>query len=541
MNTNYYSIEDNEYVILRNGRARNQDITPIKLPVKDETLPAGKFQGCYAYGTSVLVLINGQAYWKDFSKSKPYFRQITALEALSSSVDTIYAESVPASKINVGRKSSSTSVSDPVTLFDSVTGTPQSIVLQDGVSQPRLIISENVCRLAGNFTNWKYEKPEYVPVGKQMLWHDNKLYIVSPDGREIYSSVSGRPLDFVIAIDANGNKLTDGDYAVEASRLSNRVSYDSITCLAKLNIQDTSPPFLAATSKGCYTVQPDKNNLIYGEPTFTNTELFSVGINNQNSFVNILADYGFISASGIHSFNAVNSFKFEGKNAPLFQRVYKLFSEIVQDTSAAIVYDNYVLCAVKTVYGYGVLVFDTLIQQFVALDIYPELSNAPIKQFCSLIYNGEERLFFITATGFYEAFVGNTAECGLYLREWVQPDTKKEQKLGRVNLVFSDVYEDGTVLVTEYADQKQGTTMSKRVTKQLDIPVGNLSFPLGDTSNKRMTNIVFTFEQAKRCRTFGLYLSWNFDSRLQSVQVVPERIFDDSAPFYQQADIYANS
>jgi len=78
------------------------------------------------------------------------------------------------------------------------------------------------------------DRREYVPVGKQMLWHDGILYVVSPNGKQIFRSVTGRPLDFMVNITPSGDK--DPLEAVGgASSVSHSVDFEPITSINRLS------------------------------------------------------------------------------------------------------------------------------------------------------------------------------------------------------------------------------------------------------------------------------------------------------------------
>ena len=82
----------------------------------------------------------------------------------------------------------------------------------------------------------------------------------------------------------------------------------------------------------------------------------------------------------MRSFNAVMQSKNEGRNSIFSLKVARLFKDVVQDTRkcAAIVFDDYALFACNTIFGHGILVFDTLTKQFVSFDQLTDDSNANI-------------------------------------------------------------------------------------------------------------------------------------------------------------------
>jgi len=410
-NVNPEALQDNEYVFLSNGRNREGIITNTKEPLSyADQIPAGLKQGITGAGSILIVFIAGEAYFRDFADtSVPGFRKITSFTKMSNVADIIYSELVSASSINFARHLNGDNPSSTVSLTNSINGSPVCLVVQDGVSQPNLIFPDGSSRPAKTFEQWNKGDREYVPIGKQMLFFDNGiLYVVSPDGKELYRSLTNRPLDFVIAIDKDtASKLTDGAFSVEASRMSYKVSFDPITCIARINVDNADPAvpagFYLGTKTYSFKVTPDNLNLIFGEPTYRNTGLFATGANNQFSMIDLLGDAILSDGTGLRSFNAIRQFKFEGKNAPFSREVFSLFTGVSQTVTASIFFDNYGMFALDTIYGPGILTYDTLTNSFVSFDQFEGIGR--IKQFASVLVNGKYRLFFIDVNNIlYEAF-----------------------------------------------------------------------------------------------------------------------------------------
>ena len=217
---------------------------------------------------------------------------------------------------------------------------------------------------------------------------------------------SGRPLDFVIAINSDGNKISSVEEDHGASALSYAVSYEAITCIAPLNTES----LLVSTRTASFAVTPNYNITLYGEPTFTKRYLFGASVVNQFSFVDMMGDFGFIDAEGLRSFNAVRQLRNEGRNSAFSLKVAKLFEDIVQLDGAAISFDNYTFFSVKTIYGFGVLVFDGTLQKSVSLDFYKTDSDetvGQITQFTKIDTDTVHELYAVTAQGkFLRLFTG---------------------------------------------------------------------------------------------------------------------------------------
>lgn len=539
-NTDPSGIADNEYALLINARNRYGNISTIKGPVNLTTeLPAASKQGLYGFDSIMLVLQDGQAFARDFSQPDSVFQLIPGFY-LSELVDTVYAEAVPASWLNIQRKlNDGADVTADVALFSETIGTPTAIVCQDGVSRPQLIFSTGQARAANDVGDWSNEelttqdKREYVPIGKQMLYSsEGILYVVSPDGKEIYHSVTGRPLDFVIAIDQDGNKLpslTSGK--PEAARLSYKLDYATITCIkpigAKPRVPEEGEGFFVSTQKRSWIVYPSYTTTLFGEPTFSNQNLFSTGAVNQFSFTDILGDSALITESGITSFNSILSVSNEGKNAPFHDKIFKIFEldsqQILQQTTAAITSDNYAFLAVDTVYGPLVLVYDTLRQKFASLDIYPEVEGY-IKQFAEVKYGGKRYLYFITTEGqLFEMFAGEPLTAKLYPKEVIAKSAEVELIPRRVRVALDSIVGSGTLSVTVYTDskpvEKETQTFESLATESQVIPI---ELPFGGDAEDDVSVKTFNIEAPRKGDRIGLFIELTGQVELHRIELIAE-------------------
>lgn len=531
------AIKENEYALLINGRSRNNRIIPVNLPLLQPNLPSGNYQGGIGLGSVMIIMINGRAYYKDYATSSNSFNPIPGFTPMDVNTDHIYMCSVPASTQNYKRELiTATRPASGVNLTNGVTGTPKVVVCQDAISSPRLILSQNLARIAHSFLDWSWDDPEYVPKGRQMMSFNNKLYIVSVDGTEIFDSVSGRPLDFVKAIDDAGNKLAT-EYPEEASRVSHKVDYNAITCIAPLSIRtDSGEPagFFVSTGSACWMVTADNINLLYGEPTYRNIPLFPTGALNHFSFTELLGDQAFIDTTGIKLFNAISQYQNEGKQSPISVSVAPLFDGIIQSYTAATLHDNYGLFAVDTVYGPAILVYDCVTQKFVSLDIYPFISY--IKQFITLRVVGEWRLFFITSDGLYEAYAGTTASMRWYPREWATGNCDYEHRLNRVRLVIRNIQEAGRLSITDYADSRTGETLYEDF-EVSHTPTYPKTLPFGNGAEDKTENPTFPFSGSKKCFNIGVEIEMPFKGEITQVQVSTETI-EELANDQTQAKVY---
>jgi len=379
-------------------------------------LPSGgTIQGIYTFGTTLLVFKGGSAFVK--LNGTGMWNQLSSF-AMSPTAPEIDCELVPASTVNFVRASNgtgSTQTTNSVVFTNPINASPQCLIVMDGVSQPRIIFEDGTSRVTKTYAQWTSADPEYVPIGRYPLYSGGVLYCVGRDlsgnYTQIYRSVSGRPLDYIILLDELGNKIDPVAEAVGgAPALSYRVSYSPTTAMARSN---TSPgAIIVSTALASFLVQPNYDSLIAAEPTFNNTFLFDVGAVSKTSIVDVLGDTTIVYKSGIRSFNGVQQTKFQGKNSPFSSPVNNFIARKEQTVTTGISYDDYAFYALATVFGPGVLVYDFLQQVFVSVDLYPNVGL--IKQFAKVQTGTIERLYFYTTDNkVYQAFSGYTEVQGV--------------------------------------------------------------------------------------------------------------------------------
>ena len=524
-------LEPNEYRLLVNARARFGRITPIKKPLLVESgLPAGNFQGCYSAGNFGIVFVSGKAYYKDYSLEGSAFAEVNGDLQLSDSAETIYAQAVPASTVNYVRKAGSTADAE-ITFGDTLTGSPQAFVVQDGVNQPWVIFSDGSARVTRSWNEWSSENREYVPVGTLMAYVNGILFIVS--GRQIYRSVSGRPLDFVIAIDNAGEKISADEDEGGAIRGVFYIGFDDIT--AMLPNGSDNGGLVVSTRRTTHFVLPRYDlRKIYGEPTFDIVPLFSTGAINQFSSVDILGDVAFVDLAGIRTFNAVNQLKNSGQNAPFSLRIASLFEGTEQDVVAVGSFDNYDFFAVTTVHGAAVLVYDELSQKFVAIDFYEDV--AQIKQFALIKTDLQRKLIFITVDNkFYEAFgSADVEEAGFFFGERATGQARQTQDPLYLKLLFTDVLEQGFVETTVYVDEKAGVTRQEELVQDTVVRATPRPLPF-DNADDIVKPMFFNLkDEGLLGHRVGCWIRWQFDASLLLIEMAAN-VHDGRQDFKESA------
>jgi hypothetical protein len=440
-------LKEGEYWILINARVRKNAVEAVNLPldVTNNLSTVGNIQDITAAGSLLVAFAGGQAFYKLTNGTW----QPIATFLMGSTAPRVFTALIPSSTVNFTR--AVTSSTGTLTLGGAVGATPSALVVMDGVRQPWIIFPDGSSRVTGTYVSWSIAVPEYVPIANFPMFYNGVLYAVaaetlSPNAftkyNQIVRSVTGAPLNFVVAVTPTGNKTSANEAEGGALAMATNVDYNNVTCLAPMNANDGG--FFVGTQNSSFLVYPDYNNLIYAEPTFRNQSITSIGPLNPDSVVDVLGDVAFVHDTGIRSFNGITQFRFEGRNAPFSGPINSLIDGITQTSAATGTHDNYALFAVTTIYGNGILWYDMLLQKFVSLDIYPGVGT--ILKFASTLDNGTRDTYFMTATGVYRLF-GSTekATVTLYGSEIVPSDDYKSVKMQLLRMGFNAVAAGGTV------------------------------------------------------------------------------------------------
>lgn len=520
-------ISDDAYRMLINGRPRYNNIKAIKKHEKILNAPLGYKNGGYAIGNIVLLFVYGSAYYQEYGKTSwirlPGFNMLPEVD--------YYFAVVPTSSFNFVRKSAGNVHSPMYATTDfRVSGTPSGLVVQDGHSQPWIIMYDEVnqvftCRELKKYADWKnvstgLDDREYVPIGKHMAYRDGKLYIVSVDRKRIYHSVTGRPLDFVIAVDVEGNKLPTEEQG-GADALSFNFDYDSITCFQTV---DLAGSFVYGTDNTVRIITADYTNTLYGEPTYSETAKINAGIVNQKSFVELLGDYAFIDEEGVKSFNAVKQVKWEGNNSYFSLMLANLFAGRKQNRCICTSFDGYALFNVDTYFGNVICVYDMYLNKWVSVDITECIL---IKDFFEVITDSERILYAVTKKDdIYKMYSSSTEieTCTLETRAFAPELTSVEHKTQYFRPFFTGSIVQGTVTLLEYVDEQESP--GTRESKILDLAIGGINYPVippvKPNNIQRADNPQFTNTNGLCGRKIAYTLIWNTDAGLDEFEVMTD-------------------
>lgn len=524
-----------EHYLLVNGRVRDNTISPVKLPLDlTEGLPTtGDIQGIYPVGSYQIVFIAGQAWYRNFDPPSGVWNKVIGFQ-MSATAPRIYLETVPASTVNYTRKAVEADNAKAGIKLGAVTsGSPRCAIVMDGESQPWVIFPDATARITQTYAQWRSSSDarEYVPAGCILpLWFDGVLYCVGKDSygtyNQIFRSVTGRPLDYVVAVDTNGDKTSSDEMIGGAQALAYRPVFDGLTNLSA--IQATNGAFLATTARLALLVIPDRTavDLPYGEPVFSNQILFTVGALNDQCVIDLTideaSDTAVIHYDGIRSFNGVMNLKYEGRNAPFSRWINLLIGGIRQADAAAISHDNYGVFALQTRYGPAVVWYDTMTARWVSVDIFRGVGT--IKQFSEILTPTVRRLFFVTTDNKFYEYGGSTesAPVQYYIKDFVPEGINSEHSIESVRLQFSPIRAAGFVQSMAIIDGRVAATKSQRLAASQIVDGSHYPtpYPVASDGNSVSVPVQFGFSadgiQGIRA---GTMISWDADADLQMMSI----------------------
>jgi hypothetical protein len=528
------------YYLGVNIRNREDVLQPVKSPLNlTNTFTAGKVQGLYGAGTILLLFVDGKPFFRDVSDtSSSNFKALVNTPNMDDTVDYIYAEFVPSSTLGYarlkipGQQQVQFDLNQELPFISSV----QGVIYSDGVSQPALILDNNTTvQTLNTYAQWSLANREYVPKMKQMLYFGGILYAASANGKELYHSVTGRPLDFVIPVNDDGDKVSSEEAQGGASATSKRIDFESITAIK------TTPAdgvIVVGTQSRIFIVGIDEQNLQFSEPTFSAFPIAAVGVPNNFCFVDINGDTAFISHHGIDSINASAVLKQESRNSPVSAAVSRLFQSspttfVAQDFPCAFQFGaDFAFFAVNTIYGPAILIYDRTTKTFISLDKYDGVGQ--IKMFANVIVKGERRLFFITTDNqLYEAFAGDTIETSeVLIGEWCSNDPKISQSPLYLHLVFTECQSEGEVTITPIINRQKGNSKTQTLLKKISAPIYPIKIPFDDSLDS--TQIVsFALKGTIQAGwKVGFNIKWNVNAKLTHINLTSE---SQTAQVNQQA------
>lgn len=504
-----------EYWLITNARVRLNGVEAISNPldVTGNLSNVVQFQEIIGAGDLLLAFADGSAYYKTPTGDWQLISQF----AMGSTATRCYAELVPGSTVNYMR--TATGPQSGFTLSDSTVPTRAAVIVMDGARQAWVIFPDGSARVTNTYAQWTSTNLEYVPVATKPMFYNGVLYAIAKDsaGREtqIVRSCTGQPLNFVIAVTNSGQKTNVLEATGGALALAHNIGYEELTCLKGANTSEGA--FIASSKNKTTLVYPDTNNLIYGEPQFSNQDIAQIGALNADSIVDVLGTFAVVHDAGIRSFDGIVQFRYEGKNEPFSAPINDLLEGITQTSVATGTFDNYAFFAVQTIYGYGVLVYDMLLGKWVSLDLYPGMDR--ILKFASVLVSGVRYIYAMTQTKIWQLFGGSAkATASVYGAELIPQEDYDGIRIDTARLTFNEVETGGFAEVSLFVDGALQGTKSNIIAPIASNGGPTNAVPYGTPiSGGVIAQPEFNFQDigASGSRT-GMFLRFNSDGVLTS-------------------------
>ena len=424
-------IAPNEYRVGNNLRNRYGVLSSVKKAVKDVKLPAGLVQEVITLGNYVIAFVAGVMYYRN--RIDTNWIVVSSFGNMSITAPRYWTVAVPVNTTLYGRVSVTTNATgkiDSVTSAASATlGDIPGLLVQDNLSQPVFIYLTDdgpVARTTRTYQQWSqpvYSEPlsvdnrEYVPIGNSMTYGDGVLYITAPDFTQIFRSVSGRPLDFMVNVDmtgAKGGDATTTSIGVGVSGISSiKMMGDNtlLVCAGNNNYSMIKNLSLNATT-------------VFGEYLYIRSFLFEATCLSDRAAIVSMGDAKFVDYGGVRTAVGIDKLGNEGRNDIYSSKINGLFRGIRQSVVAAVVFDNYEIYSVNTIYGYRVLVYDNILSCWTSID--NQVEGKAIKQFAKIELD-TLHLYAITDTNeFYELYIGEVEKKTVLTRSMIAAEMNKD-------------------------------------------------------------------------------------------------------------------
>lgn len=440
LDAEYSSIKPQEgaYPLLINGRTRSGVPTPVRQHKKISGLPDGVIQDIAIVGDLLLAVVAGKVFYKNLATDNVW-NTVSDNALVDATVDEVYSRLLPVTSNFFNLRGE---VDWTNSVFNAnIASQPQALYVSDGLNPAVLINASGFYTTAGSYADWTQNDPTYIPVGTIPCISGQKFFLVSPDKKAIYQSVSGRCTDFMV------NRTSTGDKGGAANTMQIAVDFNDITAL--IPTQDSG--LMACTLYATYFVFPDTNAKLFGEYRYRSEMAFPVGCVNHKSVVDLVGDTAFITQSGIQSFNVASQLKRESNNFPLGAKIQRYLANPQFDT-AAVNFDDYALFSMNTTFGRAVVIYDTIREQFVSIDT----GFGTVKKFAVYRAGGQVRLFFSnTDDELFEAYAAEEyAILRILLGDYSAQDAAAMHAVDKLYASFTNIRGEVPVEVSVYSDNR---------------------------------------------------------------------------------------
>jgi hypothetical protein len=549
----------NQYKIGFNITNRFDELDLVPSSVEDKSIPQGIKQGIITFGNYIIAFVSGMAFYKFYSDIG---WQVIPGFNMSQTAPKYWFIAVPVSTTNYLRLAATATISSQA--FSSQNGVINvlqvagasggnlpGLLVQDNINQPQFIFLDSdgtpVVRTTQSYSQWSItftdatntviapngDQREYVPIGNCMAWDNGVLYIVSQDFSQIYRSVSGRPLDFVVNV--VNNLVTSNPYTMlpggDATTTSYSVGVGGISAIREIS----SGGIYVSASGANFAVTQNKTPgapTEFGEYTFIRTFLFNAFCLSERAILDDDGDTRFIDLTGIRSFNAVEQQQNEGRNSVFSSQIQAALSNITateiivpitqNSINSAILFDNYELFSVDTIFGPAIAKYDGVNQCWTSFDL-GQTGGKRVKQFAALQIN-VLALFAITeddkfyqlygsTTNFDTGIVRTVGVCSslLYLNTEIKMNNPEyEIKPTNARAVVNKITESCKVSFNLFVNNRQSAVsqQTKSITYSKPVIVLTDPYALPDV-NTQLSNAYFNLSGAEQgWKMFGVY-SWN--------------------------------
>lgn len=530
------NLGENQYRLGINVRNRYSYLQACRSSVLDSAAPAGVKQELLTFGNYIILFVAGKAYYRYYTATG--WQQIVGFQ-MSPDAPRLWTAVIPVSITNYYRVANDSTTGGNASVNGGINanvvagaagGSAPGILVQDNLNQPRFIYLDTnglpTSKITQTFAEWSItftdatnvtvdtngDKREYVPIGNAMAWVDGILYIASQDGNYIYRSVEGRPLDFVVNV--TNTLATNAPYTQygggDATTTSYSVGVGGITCLRAMS--DGS--LFVAASNANFSVSKNKSPgapTIFGEYTFIRTFLFNATCLSERVILDSDGDTKFIDLTGIRSFNAILQTQNEGRNSLFTSAIQPALNGFTQDATiaAAILYDNYEIYGVQTLFGPALMIYDTLNKCWSSFDL-SQTGGHNVKMLAKIELT-IQRLYAITENDeLYTLYISDTYDSPLVRTAALSSGVADTMStLSAVRIIFDGITESSRFSITPFVDNR--LTKHQTISKTINYKAPVTEYTgYGDAIdlNTLLVNTFTTFNNIEQgWKTFCL-ISW---------------------------------